>query len=428
MSGEVRRRWADRWLGVARFVDRRKWLVVVVVAFVILGQLAFLYGLAPGRLASTFTGLQPDSVQYVCYGLQFSGLAPHYVDSLSSTLFERFGYLDVSCPSEGTLIWTVYPRVLLPVLIAGAAQLKISILLVAPSAVIFMAIAGTWLFIALRGWRNSSALSWLFVLGPLLAFSLVLWPAAVLTEGPILLACLWGAVVLRRASLPRNRLVALWVLPLGVLMILTRQSWPIAGAFWAVGALLLWDRRTESTPRTFVSWLRRAALVVAGFAAALVVEALWTPMLVPAGLAAKQGYYQDRGELLGLWNIAKNSVMSSGMDLGSAASRLDVVSVVVVVAAMAALVSLLLRRRWLSVTLLLPLWATGFYSTGLVAVDNGDLGTHFRYYIPAVFVSLAVFWLESASWRDGAQVTGDSAAAKQAKPLRRESSELRQVP
>ena len=57
---------------------------------------------------------------------------------------------------------------------------------------------------------------------------------------------------------------------------------------------------------------------------------------------------------------------------------------------------------------LVPAWLFGAYQTGLVVLDQGTeaLGTNFRYYLPAVFSTLAASWIVGA--RKTPSQTGDA--------------------
>lgn len=370
--------------------------VVLVAVLLIICEFIVVYGFAPGRLKGA--GVQPDSVSYVCYGLSLGEASSSKALELSGKLFDQFGALglQVSDCSSFSFISTLYPRLLLPGLIAGVSHLGIPQALVLPSILIYMAFASLWLWIVLAGLRTISVRIWLRALAPLAAFTLVLPLVAVLTEGPLVLAFVAAVAVLAGWTKLRKRWRLIVILVLGGVMLITRQSWPIVGPLWGAALIPVLAPVVVRNPhlKAKAAGLVAVSVVVSTTVAGLINWTL-TSFTLPDGTSPD--YYAREGELFDFVSIAILAINSTADDFSSALHRGDLLSIAVFLWSLAGLVVLTHHRAWLVLMAVAPTWVFGAYQTGLVVLDQGTVavGTNYRYYLPAIFGTLAAGWIIS---------------------------------
>jgi len=372
------------------------------VAVLAISQLIALYVLIPGRFPSTFSAFQPDSAQYLCFGLKLSGLPPFEVDSISQNMFKYFGYYDAQCfTSSGMLniYWTVYPRLLLPSLVALASFIGSGAILLAPSILIFFAFITTWLILTVPKGRPLGISDWLISVTPLLAFSMIIWVGSVLTEGPFVFLCLLvvGALIYKaRLGLPAW---LLGIVLLGLLILLTRQSWPIVGAAWTAASISFVNPWADSKKKRYTrvgSWILISAATALSFAAAKIFSSFVEHLAVPLDLKSSQPPVPEGlpTDFTAYASLVRATVVSTLQDVGVSISRGDVVSPVLLLTALLATVAIARQRQWAVLIFTLSLWFLGSYSVGLVGYYGDAYGTHYRFLVPAVFASLA-------AWRAG---------------------------
>lgn len=377
----------------ARAADRRSmWLVT---GLLILVQIAFLYVVLPGRAPSTFTAVQPDSVQYLCYGLHLGPLSDTEVAATATTVLSHYGYADVDClePRLSTnLIWLVYPRLLLPLLVAVASLLPAAFAILVPSVLFYAAFWIVWMRCMVPRSREPRLRDWLLAVGPLLAINMVIWPAAVLTEGPLLVWTLLSVLLISHSTPLRGSVTLISAAALGVLMLLTRQTWPMVGILLAC-ALVQSGAMVRLVPLTSRAgqFLRAGLAATLGGALAFLAARAIELATVPDQVAAQQGSSSQLipSSVSSALSIAWAAVTSTVGDVATSVLRGDLISPLTLVAGLIALVLLARARKWLPLAFVASAWLLGLYSVGLVASQFGAYGTHFRYLVPAVFASIA---------------------------------------
>ena len=376
-------------------------LLIGVVALLALAEVLAIYVILPGRAPATFTAMQPDSVAYVCQGLQMSGIDPALAHEVSSTVFTTFGYPPDFCSTAFAVIpWQVFARPLLPGLIAASAGiLHTSWSVLLPSIGIFGILTALWLAIVLPRRRRPGVRDWILAVAPFTAITMILWPAGVLTEGPVVVLSLLSVVLLAmpplagspgepaRGSARMRAVIVLSGLGLaGLALLLTRQSWPIVGAFWAAGLMQQAWRAWPGGRARAVSYAIASAAV--GFGLAITCARLFEALLIPAGLKERQKYVPEGLVLQDVPAMVWSSITSTANDIVIAVSRGDVISPVMLVAGVVALILLIRNRDWALAWVCGVSWALGFYAVGLVQVFDDASRTHLRFLVQATFMSI----------------------------------------
>jgi hypothetical protein len=370
---------------------------VVLVVLVITLQLIALYALLPGRVEPSGTALQSDSVQYMCYGLTLFHADRESVLQLSDPILEHFNQAPGSCQYvvlDNPLVWQVYPRLLLPASIGILTLAFGPFGALLPSMIFYLAIGATWLIVVYRKPPLSSRVGTEALYGaagvfPFASFSMMIWPASVLTEGPTTLALMLMAVVL--AWPVRQKIQAIVAIFLGIGLLLTRQLWPLVATIWTVvGIQALSPVSLQPLKRKLASFVVAAT----GVAAAIAGHSLLEIATVPTGLQETQGHLPDTGPIsLNLvWNLIVGALASTGSDVIQAASRFDIASPLLLITALAAALWLLYRREWGLALISICAWALGFYSVGFFAAELSDYNSHFRFLVPPIMFTLTAAW------------------------------------
>ena len=366
---------------------------VIVLAIVVVGETAFLY--TPFLLSAdaSATALQPDSLQYVCYGLLLSGADAQSTLNVTGTFFAHFNQDPRSCQWIGLsepLVWQVYPRLLLPALMVPATFLFASWGAAVPSIIFFFGIATLWcLALYSNAAPQSKVVAQIFyTLGavlPFLAFTMALWLGAILTEGPITFLLMLAAIVLASRVKYRTQLLSIGVL--GLLILLTRQTWPLVAILWAAGVL---HRGRVSISSGL--WRSATALLIVGgaFGLAFILNQLLEYLTIPPG--AKEAR-PDLPEGLGFTASEAPAVLlaagtSTWSDMALAIARFDFLSPVLLVSGLAALAYLVRHHEWALALIGVTAFGLGFISIGIFGSDIANYNTHFRYLVPATMFSL----------------------------------------
>jgi hypothetical protein len=174
---------------------------------------------------------------------------------------------------------------------------------------------------------------------------------------------------------------------LGLLILITRQTWPLVAVLWSIGIV-------HRSKLTGLSPMKRSIAIVIistlsgifAFAVNRLIE-IWT---VPAG--AKDAR-PDLPDGLGLTlsevpEVLSAAIMSTWSDITLALGRLDLMSPLLLAASLAALLYLAHSREWALLFLSITAFGMGFVSIGIFGIDFADYNTHFRYLTPAVMLSI----------------------------------------
>jgi hypothetical protein len=373
--------------------SRRNLLALVFI--VGLFEVAMLYWILPGRAPRTFTAVQPDSTAYICYGLQIAGQTPERMYEVSSEIFNRFGYPEVSClsPSMSTnLPWLIYPRVLVSGFIALFSFLPISGSILIPSSLFFFLLLWFWFDSVVPRVTSLSFRHWVVAVAPLAAFTMIIWPASVLTDGPMTMLSLCGVLaIVRLGRKPRSWLV---VFIIGFLMLLTRQSWPVVGCLWGLAIFGQIGTYLGSSSRILTSNLTRALVaLVGGYSGAILLAKGLELVTVPPGLKETQPYVPE-GMIFSLGtlaNIVSSSLSSTFVDLIDSIRRGDLVSPILFFVALVSIILVLRMRAFGIASYCVVLLGFGLYSVGLVSSYDGAVNTHLRYLVPGMLASIAAF-------------------------------------
>lgn len=369
------------------------WAAVLVIALL---QVVALYVLLPGRVSPTFTAVQPDSVQYICYGLKLSGKDYSQSNDAAEQVFVQFGYQQQSCFSpdgELDIAWQVYSRLVLPVAIAAFAYAPSPYLVLVPSILFYGLFIFLWGRLTIPREKLPGLADWLIAAGPLLAFSMVLWIAAVLTEGPYLALSLLAVLgLIPRSRSPKLR-VSIGLILIGALMLSTRQSWPVVGALWFSSALMYLAnmRPTYSIVGKTIQAITRGGIALGAVASAWLANRLLETLTVPSHVKASQAYTPEglEGDLSVLAGVVVSGLTSTFLDVQVAISRGELMSPLVLAAGLVFMIIVARRRHWPLSVFLITSWLLGLYAVGLVAYYFDAYGTHFRYLAPAALASIA---------------------------------------
>ena len=426
MVAATRRAWR-RWPLSARLLIA----LLIVIAIV---EIVAVYAILPGRFPATYTAVQPDSVAYICQGLKLSRLSGTESSQISSAVFGRFGYpLDSCALVEPVMPWQVLARPLLPAMIALVSGiLGTPWAPLVPSILVFCLLVFLWLRIVVRvpaadslpGPRTNTerrlrtAVTWAAALAPFAAFTMILWPLSVLTEGPITVASLLAVMVLAasREYRPRRLLIALGII--GCTLLLTRQYWPVVAAVWAAGMFtIVWPRQRPSGVRA-LAWgtaiIATALLLAIGLARGI--EAI----LVPPGWKEAQPYVPEGLPVGALPSLVWSSLTSTANDVGLAIGQADVLSPLVLAGGLVAVIVLLRQRAWAVASVCLVTWALGLYSVGLVHEFDAASRTHLRFLVPAVLISIAGALLVTRMTHTGEAESRQSGAGEPFRPVGRD--------
>ena len=373
--------------------SRRNLLALVFI--VALFEVAMLYWILPGRAPRTFTAVQPDSSAYICYGLQIARHTPESLYESSSEIFSRFGYPEVSClsPSLSTnLLWLIYPRVLLSGFIALFSFLPISGSILIPSILSFFLLVWFWFDAIVPRGTSLNFRHWLVAIAPLAAFTMIIWPASVLTDGPMTVLSVCGALaIVRLGRKPRSWPV---IFIIGFLMLLTRPSWPVVGCLWGVALFGQIGMYFGYSSRILASNFTRALVaLVGGYSGAILLAKGVEIVTVPPGLKETQAYVPE-GMIFSLGtlaNIVSSAISSTFVDLIESIRRGDLVSPILLFVAFASIVLVLRMRAFGMASYCVVLLGFGLYSVGLVSSFYGDVNTHLRFLVPGMLASIAAF-------------------------------------
>lgn len=370
---------------------RRPSTVYLVLAAIVIAQIVGLYFALPGRISPSVNAVQPDSGIYICYGLHLFHDSPAVIAQKATAILSAYGYPDINClepDMSSTMLWLVFPRLLLSTLIGAASLLPWAIAMLLPNAAIFAGIAALWLKLVVGRGRPSRAFTWVVAVVPFLAFSIIVWPAAVLTEGLITLLGLLAVWLLTSSLNPLARLAP--ATAIGAAMLLTRPSWPVAATLWAVvlaPAILTRVREPTRAARIAIWTIAGIGGVVAALGTSRVIDFL----TVPPGLKESQTYVPEGipSTLDVLTGIVRRAMASTWQDILDAVSMGDVISVAVLLGGIGAVAYLLVRRQWALAAVTLVTWFVGVYSVGIISLEWRDESTHFRFLVSSIFTGIA---------------------------------------
>jgi multisubunit Na+/H+ antiporter MnhG subunit len=205
------------------------WHILTVQMFTIF----LLYFFLPGRVPVTLTAFQPDSINSVCMALNmFNASDVKIAEALLN--IERHFYnvdFDLACSPEITPPYRV--RLLLPFLMGLASLIGPWWTLFIPSVLIYLAIGFlTWNLVKQipnPNWKVKG-LALLPFLSPHIGWFL----ANIMTEGPVVLACMGILSLLYSRRKTSKVLLTSGVLLLAVFCLLSKQSWPIVMILLAI--------------------------------------------------------------------------------------------------------------------------------------------------------------------------------------------------
>ncbi len=379
---------------------RRYPLAVVTLLLVVMVEILALYVVFP-RSEST-SAVHPDSLQYICYAFQIRGFDAQTIVSATGPLLAHFGEATNTCVQYGLaepLVWQVYPRLLLPLAIVVTTSIAGSWGALIPSITFFFVAALVWLLIVywfpLGGRpRRLNALYVAVAVGPFLAFSAMLWPAAVLTEGPTLVLLLLLALVL--ATIPLNAARTSASVLLGLLLLLTRPSWPIVAVIWSATLITYFFPRFRSP---LLALVQSVIIVVLSAGAAFgVSRAIEAATVAPAAREARDDL-TGAIPAVGFPQLAIESMRSTTSDAIHAILRLDILSPILILLSILAIGYLLLQRNWRAFVISVAAVGFGAYSVGLFGTVIEDYNSHFRYLVPGAMFSLGAAWLQRTGTR-----------------------------
>ena len=192
-----------------------------------------LYFFLPGRYPVTLSAFQPDSINSVCMALNMFNASDARIEEVLLNI-ERHFYntnFDLACSTEITPPYRV--RLLVPFLMGTTSLVGPWWTLFIPSILIYFAIGFlTWNLVKQTpnpNWKVKG-----FALLPFLSPHIGWFLANIMTEGPVVLACL-GILTLSYSRREYSRIVlTIGILLLAVLCLLSKQSWPIVMILLAI--------------------------------------------------------------------------------------------------------------------------------------------------------------------------------------------------
>lgn len=354
-----------------------------------------------------FHQIHTDSLIYLCHGLQLGPLGPSSANDLASAVSLSSDQRVYPCfdgaGAPVLLLQTYYPRIVLAVLVAGASILASHVAVLGVPILIMGFLGGVWGFIVSLPERRPTWLRWTVLFLPLLSFAWVLWLGSLMTEGIFTLTLLGATLTVWLHSSRRmsDRVLAFWMLTLGLILLAIRTSWPIAGLLWGFGlAAFISYSRTEGRQRrglTITRWALIPLAVAVGLVTAWGASRLLESLLVPDAV------FPPSNEPLGvlptsptdLLFVLRVSVDSVLVGFDQSLQLWDFGSIVLV-ALMPVIVVIVVARSPLPMTVfVMGNWLLSLVIVGVVSLCCGGLNSYFRYLIPAMFVSLAAAWLGS---------------------------------
>jgi len=389
---------------------------IAFAALVVL-EVFFWFGALWLPLPIELRAVLPDSILYVCRGFEIAGYPLAERITATQEIFLAGGYPPDSCANVATvqaIPQQVYGRVILPGAIASLAALTSSqyssLAAAMPSIVFYVVVATAWWLIVAQGVRGvASVKRQLFaatvLLGTFVAGYRLIWSTGrILTEGPWIGSLLLLTLLVYRISDSSRFRSPSWYLPAavlaGIILLASRQSWPLAAALWGYALACTLRQRLRSSPLaiTFAAIIATATAL----ATAWIIEQLTYPSQLAstgqgeiASEAVTDSYIafrfsearQNPGGLIGA------ALESSWGDVQTALSRGDVFSIAVILAGLAALMWLLINKQWGWAIAAASAWALSTYSLGILnlAFDSSDTG--YRFLVAPVLLSLAAAWL-----------------------------------
>ena len=338
-----------------------------------------LYFFLPGRYPVTLTAFQPDSINSVCMALNMFNASDIRIEE---ALFNIEGHFynvnfDLACSAEITPPYRV--RLFLPFLMGITSLVGPWWTLFIPSILIYFAIGYlTWNLVKLTpnpNWKVKG-LALLPFLSPHIGWFL----ANIMTEGPVVLACL-GILTLLFSRRKFSRVVlTVGVLFLAVLCLLSKQSWPIVMILLAIS----FQRIYPAIAKTITYAL--------GFIVSISVSEL-------IKVIARGIYGSDFGK----WNDAAifldptNGLIGVAKGLSHDFLHLFEFADIFGLAGISLAIAVTFSRRIIVHfrILLLISFAWGFATVGSVYLADGSSGQNWRFFVFANFLAFPIWILAS---------------------------------
>lgn len=324
---------------------------------------------------------------------------------LEMDLVSRYGQLAWPCfgadGAPSLLLETYYPRVALALPIAVASVFASAWLVLVIPVLVMAALGGLWGWLVGAPANRPLWLRWVALFVPVLSFAWVLWLGSLMTEGIYVLLLLAAVCCLWLSA--RGRVSDTWcslaLVVVGVGLLLTRDSWPIAGIVWGFALECLLRRasaaRFDGRQRGWIAVGRFALSQMLGLAAALLASRWFAGVVTPnadfpASNEPPTTIPANPSDFLFTLRVSLDSLL---VGIRQSSQLFDVVSILLVVAMPVLLLVVLFRASWRAKFFVAANWLLSMTVVGIVSLCCGGLNSYFRYQIPAMFVTLAVAWL-----------------------------------
>lgn len=325
---------------------------------------SLLYLAIGGRMGATFSPVQPDSVLYICRGLELGNLSSAQISHLIDSLNANFRSPESLIQACGEMPDHLKSRFLLPFLIALFSLTNNAWFLVLPTILISACAHFLWWKITRASVEVHGVIGLLIGLSPWLSPHFGGHVSLVLTEGPLLLILL--AILYLKQSNIEIRLYLLLTLCCVILGILNRQSWPILAIFVAYSI----------TSRLGITSKLRSIQVY--FFSTLVSFVLGSALTKSTSYSIAPNQLDEA-----LIGVAKGILG----DLIHLLKFLDLPGAIVIIAMI-----FLIAKNYQFLTLLpnVALLIVSIYSQGGIYLFDGSFSQNWRYYMPNGFFAIYI--------------------------------------
>ncbi len=352
------------------------WHILTVQIFTIF----LLYFFLPGRVSVTLTGFQPDSINSVCMALNMFNANDSRITEVLFNIEKHFYNVnfDLACSPEITPPYRV--RLLLPFMMGLTSLIGPWWTLFIPSILIYLAIGlFTWNIVKQipdPNWKVKG-LALLPFLSPHIGWFL----ANVMTEGPVVLACMGILSLLYSRRKFSRAFLTIGVMLLAILCLLSKQSWPIVMILLAISFQSIYPN------------LKKWNTYVLGFLASISISEL-IKVIARDIYGNDFGKWNDTAVFLEPANAFIGIAKGLGHDILHLFEFADAFGFVGISLAVAFIFDHRINIHFR--VFLLICFAWGFATVGSVYLADGSYGQNWRFFVFANFLAFPIWILANS--------------------------------
>jgi hypothetical protein len=340
-----------------------------------------LYFFLPGRYPVTLTAFQPDSINSVCMAFNMFNASDARIEQVLLNIEEHFynSNWNLACSTEITPPYRV--RLLLPFLMGLTSLVGPWWTLFIPSILIYFAIGFlTWNLVKSTpnpNWKIKG-LALLPFLSPHIGWFL----ANIMTEGPVVLACLGILHLLYSRRKSSRVFLTAGVLLLTFLCLLSKQSWPIAMILLAISFQSIYPEISKS--------ITYALGFIVSFSISEIIKS------IARGIYGRDfGKWDDVAIFLDPTNALVGITKGLKHDLLHLFEFADIFGLVGISLAVAFIFAKRIDIHFR--VLLLICFAWGFATVGSVYLADGSFGQNWRFFVFANFLAVPIVIIQNRS-------------------------------